>query len=84
MTLTANPSVSVPGFDGALETVGPPELGGCGGTKIKIFGGGKGIGGVANAILQLSDAGRGVTGSLIGVDLVNGVVDIHSHHLLGC
>lgn len=70
----ANPSVSVPGFDSALGNcyAGPPELGGCGGTKVKIFGGGKGIGGVANAILQLSDAGRGVTGSLIGVDLVNG------------
>ena len=71
----ANPSVSVPGFKSPLGEcfAGPPELGGCGGTKVKIFGGGiDGIGGAAKAILQLSDAGRGVTGSLIGVDLVNG------------
>ena len=71
----ANPSVSVPGFKSPLGEcfAGPPELGGCGGTKVKIFGGGiNGVGGVAKAILQLSDAGRGVTGSLIGVDLVNG------------
>ena len=46
-----NPSVSAPGFKSALGNcyAGPPELGGCGGTKIKIFGGGKGKGGVANA-----------------------------------
>ena len=40
--------------------------------KIKIFGGGKGKGGVANAILQIAEGGRGLTGSMIGVDLVNG------------
>ena len=71
----ANPSVGTPGFESALGKcyAGPPELGGCGGTKIKIFGGGvKGIGGVANAIFQIAEGGRGVTGSLIGVDLVNG------------
>ena len=71
----ANPSVSTPGFESALGNcfAGPPQLGGCGGTKIKIFGGGvKGIGGVANAILQIAEGGRGVTGSVIGVDLVNG------------
>jgi hypothetical protein len=71
----ANPSVSTPGFGSALGKcyAGPPELGGCGGTKIKIFGGGvKGVGGVANAILQIAEGGRGVTGSVIGVDLVNG------------
>ena len=69
----ANPSVSVPGFESVLGNcyAGPPELGGCGGTKIKIFGG-KGIGGVANAIINLANADRGVTGSLLGVDLVNG------------
>ena len=70
----ANPSVSTPGFESVLGNcyAGPPELGGCGGTKIKIFGG-KGIGGVANAIIGLSNnADRGVTGSLIGIDLVNG------------
>ena len=69
----ANPSVSVPGFESVLGNcyAGPPELGGCGGTKIKIFGG-KGIGGVANAIIGLANADRGVTGSLLGVDLVNG------------
>ena len=70
----ANPSVSTPGFESVLGNcyAGPPELGGCGGTKIKIFGG-KGIGGVANAIIGLSNnADRGVTGSLLGVDLVNG------------
>ena len=71
----ANPSVSTPGFESALGNcfAGPPQLGGCGGTKIKIFGGGvKGVGGVANAILQIAEGGRGVTGSVIGVDLVNG------------
>lgn len=70
----ANPSVSAPGFKSALGNcyAGPPELGGCGGTKIKIFGGGKGKGGVANAILQIAEGGRGLTGSMIGVDLVNG------------
>ena len=70
----ANPSVSAPGFESALGNcyAGPPELGGCGGTKIKIFGGGKGKGGVANAILQIAEGGRGLTGSMIGVDLVNG------------
>ena len=70
----ANPSVSTPGFESALGNcyAGPPELGGCGGTKIKIFGGGKGKGGVANAILQIAEGGRGLTGSMIGVDLVNG------------
>jgi len=69
----ANPSVAVPGFESVLGNcyAGPPELGGCGGTKIKIFGG-KGIGGVANAIIGLANADRGVTGSLLGVDLVNG------------
>ena len=69
----ANPSVSTPGFESVLGNcyAGPPELGGCGGTKIKIFGG-KGIGGVANAIIGLANADRGVTGSLLGVDLVNG------------
>ena len=71
----ANPSVGTPGFKSALGKcyAGPPELGGCGGTKVKIFGGGvKGIGGVANAIVQVAEGGRGVTGSLLGVDLVNG------------
>lgn len=69
----ANPSVSTPGFESVLGNcyAGPPELGGCGGTKIKIFGG-KGAGGVANAIIGLANADRGVTGSLLGVDLVNG------------
>ena len=69
----ANPSVSTPGFESVLGNcyAGPPELGGCGGTKIKIFGG-KGIGGVANAIIGLANADRGVTGSLLGIDLVNG------------
>ena len=69
----ANPSVSTPGFESVLGNcyAGPPELGGCGGTKIKIFGG-KGVGGVANAIIGLANADRGVTGSLIGIDLVNG------------
>ena len=70
----ANPSVSAPGFESVLGNcyAGPPELGGCGGTKVKLFGGGKGKGGVANAILQIAEGGRGLTGSLIGVDLVNG------------
>ena len=70
----ANPSVSLPGFESVLGNcyAGPPELGGCGGTKIKIFGGGKGKGGIANAILQIAEGGRGLTGSMIGVDLVNG------------
>ena len=71
----ANPSVSVPGFKSALGKcyAGPPELGGCGGTKVKIFGGGiNGVGGAAKAILQLSNSDRGLTGSLLGVDLVNG------------
>ena len=69
-----NPSVSAPGFESVLGNcyAGPPELGGCGGTKVKLFGGGKGVGGVANAILQIAEGGRGLTGSLIGVDLVNG------------
>ena len=73
-----NPSVSVPGFQSALSScyAGPPQLGGCGGTKIKIFGGGKGTGGTAKAIFgaikSIADGGRGLTGSLIGVDLVNG------------
>ena len=41
--------------------------------KIKLFGGGvDGVGGVANAIVQIAEGGRGVTGSVIGVDLVNG------------
>ena len=72
-----NPSVSVPGFQSALGKcyAGPPQLGGCGGTKIKIFGG-FGKGGTANAIIgaikQVANGGRGITGSLIGVDLVNG------------
>jgi hypothetical protein len=72
-----NPSVSQPGFKSALGNcyAGPPTLGGCGGTKIKIFGG-KGLGGIAKAILgDLNtpiDGSRGLTGSLIGVDLVNG------------
>jgi len=72
-----NPSVSVPGFKSALGRcyAGPPQLGGCGGTKIKIFGG-NGKGGTAKAIFgaigQLANAGRGITGSVIGVDLVNG------------
>jgi len=74
----ANPSVSVPGFKSILGNcyAGPPQLGGCGGTKIKIFGGGKGSGGTAKAIIsaigQIAEGGRGLTGSLIGVDLVNG------------
>jgi len=74
----ANPSVSVPGFKSVLGNcyAGPPELGGCGGTKIKIFGGGKGSGGTAKAIIgalgQIAEGGRGLTGSLLGVDLVNG------------
>jgi len=74
----ANPSVSVPGFKSILGNcyAGPPQLGGCGGTKIKIFGGGKGSGGTAKAIIsaigQVAEGGRGLTGSLIGVDLVNG------------
>lgn len=69
----ANPSVSNPGFESVLGNcyAGPPELGGCGGTKVKLFGG-KGSGGVANAILQIAEGGRGLTGSVIGVDLVNG------------
>lgn len=72
-----NPSVSVPGFKSALGNcfAGFPELGGCGGTKIKIFGG-SGKGGTANAIFgaieSIANGGRGLTGSLIGVDLVNG------------
>ena len=72
-----NPSVSVPGFKSALGNcfAGFPELGGCGGTKIKIFGG-SGNGGTANAIFgaieSIANGGRGLTGSLIGVDLVNG------------
>ena len=72
-----NPSVSVPGFESVLGNcyTGPPVLGGCGGTKIKIFGG-NGEGGVANAIFggikALANADRGLTGSLLGVDLVNG------------
>ena len=70
-----NPSVSTPGFESSLSKcyTGPPELGGCGGTKVKIFGGGiNGIGGIANAIVQVAQGGQGLTGSVIGVDLVNG------------
>jgi hypothetical protein len=70
-----NPSVSTPGFESPLSKcyAGPPELGGCGGTKVKIFGGGiKGVGGIANAIVQVAQGGQGLTGSVIGVDLVNG------------
>ena len=72
-----NPSVSTPGFSSILGNcfAGPPELGGCGGTKIKIFGG-NGEGGTAKAIFgaigQIANAGRGLTGSVLGVDLVNG------------
>jgi len=72
-----NPSVSQPGFQSALSKcyAGPPDLGGCGGTKIKIFGG-KGNGGTAEAIIggikDVVNGGRGITGSVIGVDLVNG------------
>ena len=79
----ANPSVSAPGFESVLGNcyAGPPELGGCGGTKIKLFGGGKGEGGVANAILQIAEGGRGLTG-VIGVDLVNGGGGYIPHHLL--
>lgn len=72
-----NPSVSIPGFQSSLGKcyAGPPQLGGCGGTKVKIFGG-FGSGGTANAIIgaikAVADGGRGVTGSVIGVDLVNG------------
>jgi hypothetical protein len=72
-----NPSVSVPGFESSLGKcyAGPPQLGGCGGTKVKIFGG-FGEGGTANAIIgaikQVANGGRGITGSVIGVDLVNG------------
>ena len=72
-----NPSVSQPGFESALGKcyAGPPQLGGCGGTKVKIFGG-FGSGGTANAIIgaitQVANGGRGITGSVIGVDLVNG------------
>ena len=62
---------------------GPPELGGCGGTKVKLFGGGiNGIGGVANAIVQVAQGGQGLTGSVIGVDLVNGGGGYTFHHLL--
>jgi cell division septation protein DedD len=75
----ANPSISVPGVDSILGNcyAGPPELGGCGGTKLKIFGGGGGSGGSASAIIggiirTAANPGRGITGSLIGVDLVNG------------
>jgi len=70
-----NPSVAAPGFESPLSKcyAGPPELGGCGGTKVKIFGGGiNGIGGIANAIVQVAQGGQGLTGSVIGVDLVNG------------
>jgi hypothetical protein len=72
-----NPSVSIPGFTSQLGKcyAGPPQLGGCGGTKVKIFGG-FGSGGTANAIIgaikAVADGGRGITGSVIGVDLVNG------------
>ena len=72
-----NPSVSQPGFQSALSKcyAGPPDLGGCGGTKIKIFGG-KGNGTTAEAIIggikDVVNGGRGITGSVIGVDLVNG------------
>ena len=72
-----NPSVSQPGFQSALSKcyAGPPDLGGCGGTKIKIFGG-KGSGTTAEAIIggikDVVNGGRGITGSVIGVDLVNG------------
>ena len=74
----ANPSISTPGFESVLGNcyAGPPELGGCGGTKLKIFGGG-GSGGSAKAVIgsiisTIQNPGRGITGSLIGVDLVNG------------
>jgi len=70
-----NPSVAAPGFESPLSKcyAGPPGLGGCGGTKVKIFGGGiNGIGGIANAIVQVAQGGQGLTGSVIGVDLVNG------------
>ena len=70
-----NPSVSAPGFESPLSKcyAGPPELGGCGGTKVKIFGGGiDSVSGVANAIVQVAQGGQGLTGSVIGVDLVNG------------
>ena len=70
-----NPSVAQPGFESPLSKcyAGPPELGGCGGTKVKLFGGGvNGVGGVANAIVQVAQGGQGLTGSVIGVDLVNG------------
>ena len=72
-----NPSVSQPGFESSLSKcyAGPPELGGCGGTKVKIFGG-KGSGTTAEAIIggikDIVNGGRGITGSVIGVDLVNG------------
>ena len=72
-----NPSISQPGFESPLSKcyAGPPDLGGCGGTKIKIFGG-KGSGTTAEAIIggikDVVNGGRGVTGSVIGVDLVNG------------
>lgn len=72
-----NPSIAQPGFESPLSKcyAGPPDLGGCGGTKIKIFGG-KGSGTTAEAIIggikDVVNGGRGVTGSVIGVDLVNG------------
>ena len=72
-----NPSISQPGFESPLSKcyAGPPDLGGCGGTKIKIFGG-KGSGTTAEAIIggikDIVNGGRGITGSVIGVDLVNG------------
>ena len=59
-----NPSVAQPGFESPLSKcyAGPPELGGCGGTKVKLFGGGiNGIGGVANAIVQIAQGGQGLT-----------------------
>ena len=72
-----NPSVSIPGFESSLGKcyAGPPQLGGCGGTKVKIFGGfgeGASAKAIIGAIQQVSNGGRGITGSVIGVDLVNG------------
>ena len=78
-SLTCKSKYLCPGVESALGNcyAGPPELGGCGGTKLKIFGGGGGSGGSASAIIggiirTAANPGRGITGSLIGVDLVNG------------
>ena len=69
-----NPSVSNPGFKSPLGEcyAGPPILGKCGGAKVKIFGS-EGSGASAKAIItSIAGGGQGITGSVIGVDLVNG------------